>query len=136
MKVFFDNCTPPVLADTLAGFISHFGHSAHHIKDLACGRHAADLVWIEMLASSKEDWVVITGDLRITRNRAERTAFRQAMLKGFVLAPAYQKTAMNQIAAILVWRWPSMETLMSSVAPPALYELPVNRSAGFRQLPL
>jgi len=54
-------------------------------------RFGADTVWIEMLDKSKEDWIVITGDGRIERNKAERTAFRQAMLKGFVLAPAYQR---------------------------------------------
>ena len=89
-----------------------------------------------MLAHSKDDWIVITGDGRIERNKAERMAFRQAMLKGFVLAPAYQKTPVNQTAAILVWRWPEMVSLIQSVASPALFELPINRSARFKPLPL
>ena len=89
-----------------------------------------------MLANSKDDWIVITGDGRIERNKAERTAFRQAMLKGFVLAPAYQKTPINQTAAILVWRWPEMATLIKTVASPALFELPINRTARFKPLPL
>ena len=136
MNVFFDNCTSPVLASTLGGYIGHLGHSAHHIRNLPCGPSAEDLVWIEMLGRSKEDWIVITGDGRIERNKPERAAFRQAMLKGFVLAPAYQKTQSHQTASILIWRWPDMETLIRSVAAPALYELPINRSARFKQLPL
>jgi hypothetical protein len=136
VNVFFDNCTSPVLATTLGGYISNFDGSAHHIRTLPCGASASDLVWIDMLRQSKEDWIVITGDGRIERNKAERTAFRQAMLKGFVLAPAYQKTPVHQTASILIWRWPDMEKLIQSVAAPALYELPINRSGRFRQLPL
>ncbi len=136
MNVFFDNCTSPVLASTLGGYIGSLGHFAHHIRTLPCGASAPDLVWIDMLAQSREQWIVITGDSRIERNKAERAAFRQAMLRGFVLAPAYQKTPLHQTASILVWRWPDMEKLIQSVAAPALYELPINRTARFKQLPL
>ena len=136
MKVFFDNCTSPVLANTLGAYIVSLGHCAHHIRTLPCGASAPDLVWIDMLSRSKADWVVITGDGRIQRNKAERAAFRHAMLKGFVLAPAYHRTPVHQTASILLWRWPNMEKLIQSVAPPALYELPINRNAGFKQLPL
>ena len=136
MNVFFDNCTAPVLATTLGGYISNYGHSAHHIRTLPCGASAPDIVWMDMLAQSKQDWVVITGDARIQRNKAERAAFRQARLRGFVLAPAYQKTPSHQTASTLIWRWPDMEKLVQSVAAPALYELPINRTGRFKQLPL
>ena len=136
MNLFFDNCTSPVLASTLDGYVAHLGHSASHIRNLPCGPAADDLTWIDMLGTSKEDWIVITGDGRIERNKAERAAFRQAMLKGIVLAPAYQKTPLHQTASILVWRWPDIEKLLLSVAAPALFELPINRTARFKQLPL
>ena len=92
MKVFFDNCTSPVLAQTLNGFLIHRRQCASHIKDLACGRDATDEAWIAFLERSGEPWIVITGDLRIQRNRALREAFRRARLRGLVFAPAYQKT--------------------------------------------
>ena len=136
MNVFFDNCTSPVLATTLHGYIAHRGHAAHHIRALPCGPHAPDLVWIEMLSQSAQAWIVITGDGRIQRNKAERAAYRNASLKGFVLAPSYQKLPLNQTAALLVWRWPDIERLAASVAAPALFQLPVNRAAAFRQLPM
>ncbi len=91
---------------------------------------------MDMLARSGDDWIVITGDGRIHRNKAERAAFRQAGLKGFVLAPSYQKTPLNQVASILVWRWPAMEDLIRLVAAPALLEIPINRAARFTTLPL
>lgn len=136
MKLFFDNCTSPVFADTLGGFVRHLGHSAHHISTLPCGRGADDLVWIKMLAETGKDWLVITGDIRISRNKAERSAYRQAGLIGFALAPAYQKAPVNHVASLLVWRWPEMENLVQLVAAPALYELPISRQARLRSLSL
>lgn len=135
MKVFFDNCTPPVLAATLDGFIRSEGHSAYHIKDLPCGPHATDLEWIQMLASERRVWMVVTGDARIGKNKATRAAYRAAELSGFVLARAYQKTPMHKVASFILWRWPEMEQLFSLTGA-ALYELPMNRSRKIRPLPL
>ena len=136
MRVFFDNCTSPVLATTLNGFIQHWNHDAVHIKDLPCGRHAKDVDWIVLLAKSGDDWLVVTGDLRIQRLRAERLAFRHAGLKGIVLAPAYQNFAVNQQASFLLWRWPDIEGIIRQIAAPFLFELPTNRSSRIRPLPL
>ncbi len=135
MKVFFDNCTS-VLAATLNGFIQHLRHGAFHIKELPCGRHAADVEWIEMLAADSAVWVVVTGDNRILKNPAERAAFQSAGLRGFVLSPAYQRTPLHQCASFLLWRWPEMEQILNLVGGAALYELPMNRSSRMRQLPL
>lgn len=136
MKVFFDNCTSPVLASTLNGFIEHQGHSAHHIKDLPCGRDADDVEWIALLAQDTHPWMVLTGDDRIRKNKAERAAYRQAKLFGFVLAPAYQKTPAHQTASFMLWRWPEMEKLFELVGGAVLYELPMARSTKIKPLPL
>ena len=89
-----------------------------------------------MLAAEAAEWIVITGDTRIQKNAAERRAYRQAALKGFVLAPAYQKMQVHQVASILLWRWPEVEGLAGLVAAPALFELPIRRSGKIRPLPL
>ncbi|WP_308400523.1 PIN-like domain-containing protein [Agrobacterium tumefaciens] len=77
----FDNCTAPLFASTLNGFVSHYGHSAIHIRDveeLPNGRNSSDLEWIEYLQSSNEVWTFISGDGRILKNPAERAALRSA----------------------------------------------------------
>jgi predicted nuclease of predicted toxin-antitoxin system len=135
MKVFFDNCTSPVMASTLHGYIANFGHAAVHIRDLPL-RHPTDVQWIEHLAADRDDWIVITGDDRIRRNKPERIAFRQARLKGVVLAAAYQKTSMNRCCAVLVHQWPSLLETMSRFAPPVLLEMSINFSGKFKQLSL
>ncbi|MHC2021358.1 PIN-like domain-containing protein [Methylobacterium sp. CM6247] len=134
-RVFFDNCTSPVLAETVNGYLKHLGQRADHIRDLPCGRHASDFEWIEFLASSGDDWLTITGDGRIQKNKAERAAFRKAGLKGIVLAPAYQKTPINQQASFLMWRWPEIQSLLK-FAPPFLFEVPMRNASGIRPLPL
>lgn len=139
MNVMFDNCTAPVLASTLDGFISIDGHRAFHIKDvpgLDRGRNASDLEWIGHLHRSPHVWIFITGDTRVLRNPAERLALRSAGLHGFVLAPFYQKTPLHQVAATLVWKWPEIEQVTKLIAPPSMHEIPIGKSTRLRQLPL
>jgi hypothetical protein len=102
----------------------------------ACGRDAADIEWIRFLSSGHDRWIVITGDGRILRNKAERAAFRSAQLRGFVLARGYQKTPLHQTASNLLWHWPDMEKLMTIVGGAAMYELPATRRGRISALPL
>jgi hypothetical protein len=68
------------------------------------GRRSTDVEWISFLKRSNDHWIFVSGDGRVIKNKAERAAFREAGLFGFILAPAFQKTPVNQQAAILPWR--------------------------------
>ncbi len=139
MKVLFDNCTSPVFASTLHGFISHYGHSALHIKDLpglSKGRNSADLEWIDLLRTAPEIWMFVSGDGRILKNSAERAALRSAGLHGFILASGYQKMALHYTAATLVLRWTDMLHLTDIVSAPSMHEIPVGKHTKLRPLPL
>ena len=142
MNVFFDNNTAPVLASTLQGYfvgLPDNEHRALHVRDLQGlpeGRHSKDVAWIAFLSAHADDWIFVTGDLRVTKNAAERQALRAAGLHGFVLSRAYQKTPQNQIASMLLWYWPDIETLFKTVAAPSMYEIPIGRRTKLRQLPL
>ncbi len=122
-----------MLAETIQGFLVHKRQSAVHLRDLPCGRGATDIEWINFLRNSGDEWLVFTGDLRIQRTKAERLAYRQARLRGFVLAPAYQDFAANQQASRILWRWADIESLLK-LAPPFLFELPIKPGAGIRTL--
>ncbi|MCP8896371.1 hypothetical protein KYK29_15695 [Shinella daejeonensis] len=138
MKVFFDNCTPPVFASTLHGFIQHEGHAAFHIRDipgLPKGRHSADLEWIDLLRQTPERWMFITGDRRLVKNPAERAALRSAGLHGFILASGYQKTSLNQIASLLIWKWPDLLRVTDLLSAPTMHEIAIQRGAKLRPLP-
>jgi hypothetical protein len=94
-----------------------------------------DVDWITALgADDPADWIVVTGDQRIRKNLAERTAWIRAQLKGFVLASAYQKTPVHQCASTILWRWPEMERFISLAAPGSMFEFSINRRTGFKPL--
>jgi len=139
VNVFFDNCTSPVFANTLNGFIEHEGHVAVHIRDLdglPNGRNSTDVEWIDFLRKSNDEWIFFSGDARILKNSAERAALRSAGLHGFILAPAYQKTPLHQVASILVWRWPEIMQIVRLLQTPSMHEVPINRSSKLRSLPI
>lgn len=108
MRVFFDNCTSPVLANALNALVEPEGISARHIRfmpEYGFQHDTPDEAWILKLGTDQPaDWIVVTGDQRIRKNIAERTAWIRAGLKGFVLAPAFDKMPMNQRASRLLWR--------------------------------
>jgi len=138
VNVFFDNCTAPVLASTLNGFISHYGHSAVHISSMAelpNGRHSSDLEWIEFLRRDSRVWVFISADTRVMKNAAERTALRGAGLHGFITAKGFQKMPLEHLAGVLVQRWPEIFKITELVAAPAMHEIPV-KGSKLRPLPL
>lgn len=131
MNVFFDNCTAPVYAATLNAFIQHQGHAALHIKDipeLPHGRDSQDIEWIEYLRNSRDEWIFISGDARILKNRAERAALRTAKLHGFILAAAYQKTEFHRVAATLILRWPDILKVTNLFQPPSMHEIPIGKN--------
>lgn len=133
MNVLFDNCTSPVMASTLHGFVGHDGHHAIHIRQMPL-KHATDIEWMEYIAATGHEWLVVTGDQRIRKNKAEALAFRRARLRGIVLAPAYQKTPMNRCCAVLVDQWPRLFDTVQRFDPPFMLELSINFRGNFRQL--
>ncbi|MGJ4899445.1 hypothetical protein ACQR2B_31005 [Bradyrhizobium oligotrophicum] len=140
MKVFFDNCTSPVFAGCLDALIKRDGDEARHVRfmpEYGFAHDTTDIEWITRLGAENAEWIVITGDQRIRRNIAERTAWIKAGLKGFVLSSAFRKkTPVNQCASVLLWRWPDMRTFILQAAPGSMFELSINRRSGFVSLPV
>jgi hypothetical protein len=119
----------------LDGFISHDGHRAWHIYDvpgLPNGRKSTDLEWIDHLQRGK-DWVFFTFDRRILKNPAEKTVLKSAGLHGFILARGFMKMPLNEIASVLLWKWPEVEGIFKSVDP-AIYEIQVSRQGRLKPI--
>ena len=89
-----------------------------------------------LLAATGDDWMVVTGDGRIRKNKAERESYRRAGLKGLILAPAYQKTAMGRNCGILVAKWDGLAEFTSKIRAPFLVEVSINLSSRYVVLPL
>jgi hypothetical protein len=91
-----------------------------------------DQQWIDDLSRDGQ-WVMISGDRRITRNRAEYQAFRNSRLIGFFLSKGlYKSKVIKQMERILAM-WENMTTIASSVGGGAMFELPMKGSRA-RQL--
>ena len=68
-------------------------------------RKTEDVVWIKSLGADK-DWVIVSGDLRISRNRAEREAWRESGLTAFFLKNAWADQKLWPFAARFIAWWP------------------------------
>jgi hypothetical protein len=130
VKVFFDHNMSPAMA---RAFLELF-HKEHEIKFLAekFQTDTPDIQWMTAL-SQEGQWVVISGDRRITKNRAEYHTFRNSNLIGLFLSSGlYKAPVIKQMERILAL-WPNIEVVPRTVQGGAMYELPM-KGVLLRQL--
>jgi hypothetical protein len=81
-------------------------HEIIHLRDRYPGEEGVkDIDWIQALGSEGE-WIIISGDLRITRNPIERAAWMESGLTGFFFGDAWASMAFWKLAADLIDWWP------------------------------
>lgn len=120
MKVLFDNNLTPKMARALAELFKG-EHSIFALRD-RFPANPSDLEWIQELG--KDDrWVVISGDRRITKNRAEYQAFRSSKLIGFFLSRGLYKSKVTKQLERILAQWESIEKQHQSVRGGAVFEL-------------
>lgn len=132
MKVVLDENLAPALARALDALFKG-EHTVVHLRD-KFGRGVTDQRWIEDLSQDGQ-WVVISGDRRITRNRAEYQAFRNSRLIGFFLSKGLHKAKVAKQMERILAMWENMMTLAASVEGGAMFELPMKGSRA-RQMRL
>ncbi|MGD9618213.1 MAG: hypothetical protein AB7H90_24010 [Alphaproteobacteria bacterium] len=112
MKVFLDANLSPYLAHALNALLEPEGDHVVHLTD-RFARDTDDRDWITALAAEGE-WVVISGDMRIFRNRLEREAWRRSRLVVFFLAPQWRRPGTSRrlgdcsaggCSSANKWRW-------------------------------
>lgn len=130
MRVLLDNNLPPRIAIALNALVS----PAHEVVALR-SRFRPDVTDVEWIGRLGEEggWAIISGDLRITRNRAERDAWRASRLVGFFLSPGLHRLPLMKKAARLIILWDTIESQYRLVQAGAIFELP-ERSPKLRQL--
>ena len=132
MKVMLDNNLSPLIASAINVLVQPHGHSIVALRHKFDPK-TPDEDWIRILGNERE-WSVISGDVKITKNPAERAAWRQTDLIGFFFAPAWHKLKpMHQTARLLLW-WESLVTQVKLVEGGALFQLPINAGSKLRQL--
>ena len=99
MNIFIDNNLSPALARSLNGFLEERDEGkAVHLRD-KFDPATKDETWIKALKKENCDWIVISADLKITKNKAEKEAWREAKLKGFFVNKAFLKREQHLIVS-------------------------------------
>ena len=122
MKVLIDENLFPALAKALDALFADENEIVH-IRE-RFGPAVADREWIERI-SAQGRWIVISGDRRIAKNKAEQAAFRNSRLIGFFLAPSLNAARVTVQMQRLLALWDDIEAISESVAGGAMYELPI-----------
>lgn len=130
MKVILDHNLSPRLARALNELFNGT-HEVYSLRD-KFNPAISDVDWIEAL-SSEGHWIVISGDRRITKNKAELAAFRNSKLIGFFLSQGLYKSRVTRQMERLLALWDTIESLANSVQGGAMFELP-GTSNKVRQL--
>ncbi len=125
MKVLFDHNLSFRLARALDAVVG----DQHDVKALIdkFKPDVTDIEWISAL-NSEGHWIVISGDRRITRNRAERSAFQSSRLTGFFMSPGLKKAPVLKQLERLCALWDNIIVLSTAAQPGGLYELPMKSS--------
>jgi hypothetical protein len=121
LRFFLDNCLPPRVAaaiDTLddSSVVKHLSQKFP--------RNTPDAEWISELGK-EGDWVIVSGDLRISRNKAERRAWLEPGLTAFFLSGGWGQQNLWDTGWRLIKWWPLMLTQAGSIRPGAGFVVPV-----------
>lgn len=122
MKVFFDHNMSAAMARAFRELFKG-EHDVITLPD-KFERDTPDVDWINGL-SDEGHWVIISGDRRITRNRAEYYAFRNSKLIGFFLSPGLYKSKVTKQMERILALWDNIEVLARTVEGGAMFELPM-----------
>lgn len=131
MKLLFDNNVSPKVARASAQLLDQ-GDVSIPLRD-KFPNHPKDIEWISELGS-EGGWGVISADLRITKNKAERQAWLRTDLVGFFMAPALAELPPLEQTARLLLKLPTIEAQLRLISGPALFALPIGNQSKLRQI--
>ena len=121
MKLFLDNNLPPRVARALNELVEPDGHQVKHLRELFPA-NTPDIDWLSELGT-QGGWTILSADMRIHKNKAEREAWRRSNTIAFFLTPWWSKQKFVDVAARLLLRWKDIEAQTRLVAPPAAFEV-------------
>lgn len=104
MKFFVDCCISPKLAKALHTIADSQGCKIYHLTD-RFPKDVKDVDWITSLAK-EGGWIIVSGDPRITRGKAERKAWEESGLTAFFFGGGFaDKNIWVQATELFSW-WP------------------------------
>lgn len=104
MRFFFDNCLSDHLARAIE--ILERNHEIVHLRAKFVP-DVDDVTWISALGS-EGDWVIVSGDQRISRSKEERRAWHESGLTAFFFGKGYASKGFWRQVQIFVQWWPKI----------------------------
>ena len=107
MKVFFDNNVSPHFVRALNALVRPVDSvQLTHLRD-RFPTSCPDTDWIRALAAEPH-WIIVSGDLRITRSKPERAAWLESGIPAFFMDDAWgNRTFWPQFVELARW-WPTI----------------------------
>ncbi len=99
-------------------------HEVRHLLD-AFERGTADTVWLRQIAEWEPKPIIIGGDGRILRNKAERRVLRHAELSFVFLAGGWSNLPWETQAWKIIRVWPDIVRNVAAVRFPTVFEVSV-----------
>jgi len=124
MRIFIDHNLSPKIARALQPLFEG-KHEVVSLRD-KFPINISDKDWIETL-SKEGRWVVISGDLRITKNAAEKQAFKNSKLIGFFMSPGFFKAGPILHVSRILFQWRKLEKIIEAMEPGATFQITETR---------
>lgn len=122
MRFFVDNNIAPRLAHGFHQFVAG-SHSFIHLRD-RFDANTPDVEWMEALAK-EPDWVILSGDVAISRNPHEVEAWKEAGHVIFFLKPGWTNIPFWTQVERLAKCFPEIERRASRAKPGECFQVKV-----------
>jgi hypothetical protein len=133
LRFFFDNTTPPRLVAALRALEGDEGYNVEHLRE-RFSPDTPDVDWIRSLAA-EGDWIIISGDVRISQNQFERRAWLESGMTAFFLAKGWTSLKLwDQTWRFFKW-WPDIIAQAARIRSGAGFIVPI-KSSKLEQLRL
>lgn len=124
MRLFIDNCVSIHLAEGIRALAQVQQYDIVHLRE-KFDEDTDDVVWISALAE-EGDWVIVSGDPRISRNKAERAVWLESGITAFFLSDGFPNKRFWKQAEILVHWWPEIVLAAREATEGSGYLLPLS----------
>lgn len=126
MRLFADNNVAPRFIEALERLVRPVdGIVLTHLQS-KFPRSCNDVDWLRALGN-EGGWVILSGDMRITRNRAELAVWRETGLPAFFIDEGWMRRQFwAQFLELVRW-WPGIVRLGRSAQPQAAWKLCAGR---------
>jgi len=126
LRLFIDNCISINLAEGIRVLAKIQQYEIVHLRE-KFDPAVLDVEWIPALAH-EGDWVIVSGDPRISRSKAERAAWHESGLTAFFFSDGFPNKRYWKQAEILVHWWPQIVLTAREARPGSGFLIPLTGS--------